>query len=155
MFAQSLTNPAEQAELELEKTRISKLTSSEGGTRGFTALLHTAKDEQDFAPVLEHLKALNPAAADVDIRSLSFDGREMVTFVQALTWLMQQRRDFELVQAWMAVFLRVHGDIVIADEALRDTVEHWAVALREEKRRVQRMAQFCGGIVGYLRAARV
>ena len=140
------------ADVENEKSRIAKLAQIE--TQGaFTDLLHTAAESKDYAPFLEHLKGLNPAAADIEIRSIRAE--DMVSFVQALAWMMHQRRDFELGQTWMSVLLRIHGDIVLGNDELRKAVEQWSVALEEEKRRVQTIAGYCNGLVGYLRAARV
>lgn len=142
------------AEIAAERSRIGRL-NQRGVQTEFTGLLHASTGLDYFSPFLEHLQTLNPAAADVAIRSMGQNDGEMVTFVQALTWLMHQRRDFELGQAWMAVFLRIHGDVVLSDERLRQAVDEWSVALQEEKRRVQRLASYCNGVVGYLRAARV
>lgn len=143
------------AELEKERTRVLKL-SREGGRSTFSTLLDAAGESAGhYAPFLEHLKALSPAAADIEIRSLSVEGDEMVTFVNSLTWLLRQRKDFELTQAWMAVFLRIHGDFAFNIEELGEAVEAWRLATEEEKKRVQRLADYCGGVVGYLRAARV
>ena len=150
---------ARDTEVEKERSRIAKLTPREGGAQQsrFSSLLHSASEsEEAFAPFLDHLKSLNPAAADIEIRSLRpGDSGEMLTFVRSLAWLLGQRRDFELGQAWMAVFLRVHGDFVMEDEELREEVNVWAKALEEERRRVQRLAGYVRGVVGYLRAAGV
>ena len=62
---------------------------------------------------LNHLASLAPSAADLLIRSLS--GNDLTLFVKALTWRARQRRDYELCQAWMGVFLRLHGADVIKD----------------------------------------
>lgn len=143
-----------QADLEKERTRVLQL-SRDGMRSQFTSLLRASGETEDFAPFLEHLKNLSPAATDVEIRSLSFEAAEHVSFVKSLTWLLQSKRDFELVQAWMAVFLRVHGDIVIGDQEVRDAVHEYKDALDGERKRVAKLAGYCSGLVGYLRAARV
>jgi U3 small nucleolar RNA-associated protein 21 len=148
------TDVTNAAELEAERSRIVRL-HQQGNQSEFTSLLHASAEPTDFLPFLEHLQTLNPAAADIEIRSMHSEGEEMETFVNALTWLMRQRRDFELGQAWMAVFLRIHSDVVLSDERLRQAVDEWSVALEQEKKRVQRLASYCNGLVGYLRAARV
>ena len=147
-------DPNTTAELEQERTRFMKL-APDSGRSPFTTLLQTGAATQTYAPLLAHLKTLSPAAADIELRSLSVSDAETTTFVRALTWLMGERRDFELGQAWMAVFLRLHGDIVVEDEGLRRAVVEWRDALEEEERRVGRLAGYVGGVVGYLRAARV
>ena len=76
-------------------------------------------------------------------------------FVQSLAWLMEQRKDFELGQAWMEVFLGCHGDIVANEDDLRAVVAEWQEGLRREKERVVKLSGYAGGMVGWLRAARV
>lgn len=148
------TDVTNAAELEAERSRIVRL-GQQGNQSEFTSRLHASAQSKDYLPFLEHSQTLNPAAADIEIRSMRSEGEEIVTYVNALTWLMYQRRDFELGQAWMAVFLRIHSDVVLSDDRLRQAVDEWSVALEQEKKRVQRLASYCNGLVGYLRAARV
>lgn len=152
--AMARPDATDAAEVEKERSRISKLLK-EGGKSTFTTALQTAAETEHYLPFLDHLKSLSPAAADIEIRSMSADGAEMISFARSLTWLLHERRNFELVQAWMAVFLRMHGDVVVGNPGLRDAVQEWSEALELEKRRVQRLASFCRGMVGYLGAARV
>ncbi|KAL1311321.1 hypothetical protein AAFC00_001499 [Neodothiora populina] len=152
------------ASLEQERSRIMRM--DRGGKLGtFTSHLRNAADTADYSGFVSHLKTLNPAAADVEIRSLSsattslsgddHQANELVAFVEALTSLMRSKRDFELGQAWMAVFLKVHADVIGEDEDLRDAVEEWQGAARAEKERVETLSEYCNGMIGYLRAARV
>lgn len=152
------------ANLEQERSRILKLDRA-GSLGTFTKLLHVAADTGDYGRLLLHLKNLSPAAADVEIRSLSSattslsgdadQSNELVTFVKALTGLLYSKRDFELGQAWMSVFLRMHADVVVEDDDLREAVREWQEAVRVEKERVETLSEYCNGMVGYLRAARV
>ena len=148
------TDVTNAAELVAERSRIVRL-HQQGNQSELTGLLQASTENNNFLPFLGYLQTLNPAAADIEIRSMRSECNEMEIFVKALTWLMHQRRDFELGQAWMAVFLRIHGDVVLSDERLRQAVDEWSVALEQEKKRVQRLASYCNGLVGYLRAARV
>lgn len=150
--------------LEQERSRIMKMDRA-GNLGTFTTLLRNAAETEDYSHFLSHLKNLNPAAADVEIRSLSSaaislsgdaeQANELVAFVNALTSLLRSKRDFELGQAWMAVFLKVHADVVGEDEDLRQAVSEWQSAARSEKERVEMLSEYCNGMVGYLRAARV
>ena len=92
-----------------ERSRITKMDRT-NTTSTFTTLLHTASTSGAYSPFIDHLKSLSPSAADIEIRSLNPD--ELPHFVAALTHRLRQKHDYELVQAWMAVFLRVHGEIV-------------------------------------------
>jgi U3 small nucleolar RNA-associated protein 21 len=154
--AQKAVEETNLAQIEQERSRV--LKNSRTGTRSqFTTLLQAADvgPTSDYSAFVEHLKTLNPAAADIEIRSLSVVNDELSSFVQSLAWLMEQRQDFELGQAWMAVFLRCHGDVVANDESLRAAVSEWQQGLMREKERVVKLSGYAGGMVGWLRAARV
>lgn len=108
---------------------------------------------------LEHLKSLPPSAADLELRSLSTgDGdessNELLHFIRALTSRLKARRDYELVQAWMAVFLRLHFDLVMADPALLRELEQWRACQAKERARLDELIGYCRGVVGFLRSPR-
>ncbi len=58
------------------------------------------------------------------------------------------------MQTWMAVFLRVHGDVVGDDEGLKGVLREWRDVQGVEGRRLNDLVGFCGGVVGFLRSAR-
>lgn len=134
-----------------EKSRILKL-DRKSTESAFTTLLRAAAEDDYFAPFIDHLKGLPPSAADIEIRSLN--PAELVPFVNALTWRLQGKRDYELVQAWMSVFLRLHGEHVAGDAALVEALKRWRVEQGEESRRLGELVGYCGGVVGFLRSAR-
>ena len=135
-----------------ERSRIFKLdrTSTEST---FTVLLRNSAKDSDFAPFIDHLKSLPPSAADIEIRSLN--PGELVPFVSALTWRLQEKRDYELVQAWMSVFLKIHGESVSGDAESLEALRKWRAEQGEESRRLGELVGYCGGVVGFLRSARV
>ncbi|RDK46653.1 Utp21-domain-containing protein [Aspergillus phoenicis ATCC 13157] len=149
----------------IERLQISKNTSGIMNTR-FTDLLHSGYVSGDFGPFVEHLKGLPPAKADLEIRSLDPQVRdgysELSAFVTALSTRLGLRRDFELVNTWMAVFLRIHADIVAecsgtnADDenALKSALTGWSQALQREAQRLAKLVGYCRGVVGFLRSTR-
>lgn len=187
------TTPAERSRI--AKLQLANDPSMQPST--FTALLHSCSSDSNngnssdssnsnhYAPFIEYLKSLPPAKADLEIRSLDpglLNGRkqgmnELVAFVEALTAQLRTRRDFELVNAWMAVFLRVHGDVAVEGEsvgagagfrdgggddneaettraALREALARWKVEQEREGRRLAELVGYCRGVVGFLRSAR-
>ncbi|EME88461.1 uncharacterized protein MYCFIDRAFT_44037 [Pseudocercospora fijiensis CIRAD86] len=150
------TNPT-PSDLEKERTRIAKLSHS-GQKSPFTALLHQSSASPHTQTLfINHLKSLSPAASDIEIRSLSTNENEHEhsLFIRALTHVLETKQNFELVQAWMSVFLKVHGDVVVADENLRGEVVEFRQVMERETKRVRELVGVCGGMVKYLRAARV
>jgi len=151
-----------------EKSRISVLSRTT--ETPFTSLLRSCAQNTspDFDPFITHMKSLSPSAADLEIRSLRLT--EMPVFVDALTSRLRQKRDYELVNAWMAVFLKLHGDEVVRvagldDESeMDDGAEEGAVLVeklqewrREQEREGKRLADlvgFCGAVVRWVRSER-
>ncbi|PNS17134.1 U3 small nucleolar RNA-associated protein 21 [Sphaceloma murrayae] len=117
------------AALERERSRIMRMDRAAGRGETMRALRAAANSAAvGYGGFVEHFKTLTPAAADVEIRSLStgYEGmNECAVFVRALCWLLRQRRDFEVGQVWMNVFLKVHGDVVVQDEEVREGIREW------------------------------
>jgi len=135
------------------RSHISKLNPAAiEPTNTFTSTLLTAAHTSDYTPFLHHLKSQPPSAADIAIRSLNPD--ELTPFIKSLIFRLRQKRDYELVQTWMAVFLRVHGDVVAGDEGLRGVLREWRDVQGVEGRRLNELVGFCRGVVGFLRSAR-
>jgi U3 small nucleolar RNA-associated protein 21 len=107
-------------------------------------------------PFISHIKTLSPSAADLEIRSLNpIDGlNELVAFIEALTSRLAQKRDYELVQAWMNVFLRLHSDAIAHDKELINALRLWKEEQQKEARKLGDMIGYCSGLIGFLRSPR-
>lgn len=62
-------------------------------------------------------KSLSPSAIDLEIRSFSIDGELSLLnyFLEAILFMLRSRKNFELAQAWLSVFLNIHGDLIVAN----------------------------------------
>ncbi|KAI9736238.1 MAG: hypothetical protein M1834_001124 [Cirrosporium novae-zelandiae] len=140
-----------------DHSRILKM-NRQANESDFTILLRTNASTSDYTPFISHFKTLSPSATDVEIRSLNSAPpyTELVSFITALTFRLRQRRDYELVQAWMAVFLKIHGDVVGEDEAddVVEALREWRGEQKREADRLRNLVGYCGGVVGFLRSAR-
>lgn len=107
-------------------------------------------------PFISYLKTLSPSAADLEIRSLdAIEGSsELLTFVNALTSRLAEKRDYELVQAWMNVFLRLHSDVIMHDEELVNALRLWKEEHQKNARKLGDLIGYCSGIIGFLRSPR-
>ncbi|EOD49920.1 putative wd repeat containing protein 36 protein [Neofusicoccum parvum UCRNP2] len=93
--------------------------------------------------------------ADLAIRSLETPpSHEFLTFIQALTTRLRLKRDYELIQAWMAVFLRLHGEEITSDEQVVQALKEWREEAGKERQRLGALGGYCVGVVGFLRSAR-
>lgn len=129
-------------------------------------MLQSGQRSGDFEAFIEYLKSLTPAKADLEIRSLNprvHDGHsELSTFITALTSRLALKKDFELVNAWMAVFLKIHADTVVrcsgqpADEysSLREALVLWSKQQEQESKRLSGLVGYSRGVAGFLRSAR-
>ena len=151
----------EEGVTKAERSRITKL-ERQGHLSTFTTLLHSDTSANNHSEFIEHLKSLSPSTVDIEIRSLSMgsssstnDRSELTLFVNALTARLRQRIDYELVQAWMAVFLRIHGEVVAHDAELVRALERWRGEQIEESERLNGLIGYCSGVLGFFRSARV
>ena len=134
-----------------ERSRIMRMDRAATASE-FTMTLQDAKKTSEYTPFIEHLKTLSPSTADIEIRSLNPE--ELVPFVSALTHQLRSKRDYELVQAWMSVFLRTHGDAVPGNADLRQSLIAWREWQGKEAKRLADLVGFCGGVVGFIRSGR-
>jgi U3 small nucleolar RNA-associated protein 21 len=131
-------------------------SSTTTSTNEFTRHLALAAEVDDYTPMLSYLSSLPPSAADVAIRTLDANSpfTELHTFIKGLTARLQERRDYELVQTWMSVFLKLHGDVVVRDEALVGMLRKWQEEAKRERERVGALVGYSVGVVGWVRSAR-
>lgn len=134
-----------------ERSRITRMDRAAAASQ-FTTTLQATTQTGDYTPFIEHFKTLSPSTADIEIRSLNAE--ELVPFVLALTYQLRSKRDYELVQAWMAVFLRTHGDAVPGNAGLRQSLTEWREWQGREGKRLSDLVGFCGGVVGFIRSGR-
>ncbi|KAL8954915.1 MAG: hypothetical protein Q9193_007017 [Seirophora villosa] len=150
-------------------SRISRPPFSSSTRSHFTILLHdfatSSSQPPNPEPLLTHLSSLSPSATDVEIRSLA-NLHEMTSFIHALTQRLRQKRDYELVQTWMSVFLRAHaGEIVAAQgkeeeegegemQGLRAALREWREEQGREGKRLGELVGYCSGVLAWLRSAR-
>lgn len=140
---------------------LASRSSAAASTNIFTkhladAAAQTSTSPSTYTPLLTYLSSLPPSAADIAIRTLSTTPpyTELHTFIRALTARLQERRDYELIQAWMSVFLKLHGDVVVRDQGLVDGLRKWQAEAKQERERVGRLVGYNVGVVGWVRSAR-
>jgi U3 small nucleolar RNA-associated protein 21 len=117
----------------------------------FTRRLAAENEHGDYDAFFTYMKALSPSAVDLEIRSLvSLD--HLGAFLAALLGRLRSHRDFEAVQAFLAVFLNVHGDVLIANPELRGTLERLDAAQKKEGARLAELLSYSLGTLAFLRS---
>lgn len=82
--------------------------------------------EHNYASAFSMLKEMGPAAIDIEVNSLSPEGGGsvdlMLKFLNMINDVLGSNKDFELAQAYLALFLKVHGDTVSKTEELKSFI---------------------------------
>ncbi|KAI6247230.1 U3 small nucleolar RNA-associated protein 21 [Erysiphe necator] len=155
-FLPSLERPLAQKKLDeearesnTEKSRIIRLghLTTEGE---FTSTLRVGYETGNYVSFLNYLKTLSPSVADLEIRSLN-PQEEFVPFIMALTHQLHARLDYELIQTWMSVFLRLHSDLITHDHKIIEALKIWREEQAREGQRIGELLSYCSGVVGFLR----
>ncbi|KAF9477557.1 Utp21-domain-containing protein [Pholiota conissans] len=127
----------------LEKAKV-------GAESVFCQKLVAEASNGDYEAFFSYTKMLSPAALDLELRSLlSLDN--LALFLNALTQRLTSHRDFEAVQAMQNVFLRMHGDVFIANPELQSELEKLAEVQRRESQRVLELITSSLGTLGFVR----
>ena len=95
-------------------------------------------------------KTLSPAAIDLELRSL-VTLQSLQLFLNALKQRLLSHRDFEAVQTFQNVFLRIHGDIIVAHQELQSDLEELLGVQHKESQRVLELIASSLGTLGFVR----
>lgn len=104
----------------------------------------------DFEPFFEHVKGLSPAALDLEIRSLTTLDH-LSRFMQALASRLASHKDFEAVQAFQGLFLRLHGEVIVSNPELLTDLEMLDDVQNKESRRILELITSSLGTLGFVR----
>ncbi|KAI1762932.1 WD domain-containing protein [Hypoxylon sp. FL1150] len=123
-----------------------------------TSKLQAGAANGNYDEFVDHLKSLSPATADLELRSLTSsddsESNELFHFIRAMTNRLVARRDYELTQAWMTVFLRLHFDLILESDTLMSALAEWKRHQADECNRLDDLVSYCGGVVNFLRSPR-
>ncbi|KAK9455761.1 Utp21 specific WD40 associated putative domain-containing protein [Dipodascopsis uninucleata] len=122
---------------------------------GFRRKLIEANASHDYSDVIRYLKNISASQTELEIQSFTTDDLDTVMyFLDALTNTLKDRSDYELVQAWMAIFLKTHGDLIIENRDTHDLqirLSAWKGTDDEEKKRINELIAYCNGVLSFLR----
>ena len=114
--------------------------------RCLTIFVLTFPDDEFF----KYAKTLTPAAMDLEIRSL-VTIENLLSFMVALIQRLRSRRDFEAVQTYQNVFLRIHGEVLVANPELVGTMERLLSVQKAESERVLDLVTSSLGTLDFVR----
>ncbi|KAK2587602.1 hypothetical protein KPH14_003729 [Odynerus spinipes] len=93
----------------------------------FGKLLSATTSDENFSEIINRLKSMGPSSIDFEIQSLSTVENTakvlLLQFMKVLYYMMERKTDFELSQAYLAVFLKWHGPTISETKELRNYLE--------------------------------
>ncbi|KAJ1990888.1 DNA-directed DNA polymerase alpha catalytic subunit pol1 [Dimargaris cristalligena] len=137
-------------------SKILNLGMAQPDTPFSKELMNCEAQGGDFTPFMAYMKTLGPSAVDFALRSMSLENafREPLLFLQALEATLLQRRDFELVQAYLNVFLKIHGDIIALNpDAFLARLANLNDLLHREWQRLESMLRYSQCLIEFTRSS--
>lgn len=120
----------------------------------FTRLLREDSKADDYSRFLKFLTDASPAVTDLEIKSLNTLAplHEISNFIKALTQGYKRNVDVELIEAWMSMLLKNHGDIFLntEDEAVTQSLQNWYNVHENKTENFDDLVKYCSGIIGLL-----
>lgn len=120
----------------------------------FTRLLREDADKNDYSRFLKFLTNASPAVTDLEIKSLNTQQPldEVANFIKALTQGYKSNVDVELLEAWMSMLLKNHGDVLLSiqDENVLDSLQKWYESHEAKTDKFDDLVKYCSGIIGLL-----
>ncbi|KAI9205039.1 Utp21 specific WD40 associated putative domain-containing protein [Polychytrium aggregatum] len=85
-------------------------------TSHFAEALKAGHLSNDYSQFIDFVKTLSPSSIDFELRTLSpeDDHAQFVYLLRALRQHLEKRRDFELIEAYLGAFLKIHGDVMVS-----------------------------------------
>lgn len=140
-----------------ESSRVKKFQ-----TFGFDSPIQKLlKQEQtDRAVVfLDKLRNMSPSETDVEFRSLGPDAGGSVELLcivlQCFVELLRIGKDYELIQAYISLFLKLHGDLLYTEKELHDKAELLTTTLQETWTNCDELINQSICLVNYFKSATI
>lgn len=89
----------------------------------FGKLLHGTITDGNFDSVIEKLKTFGPSMIEFELKSLTAEEGGSVTimlqFIKCIEYMLKSNTDFELAEAYLGLFLKIHGNNIASENILR------------------------------------
>lgn len=111
---------------EQESSLGSKLLTSQvtSNLSRFGKALDITRETNDFTSAIATLKQYGPSMIDFEIKSLAPEGggtiEVMLQFLKCIEFMLISKKDYELAQAYLSVFLKEHGNRIAEEDTLRN-----------------------------------
>ncbi|XP_072924345.1 WD repeat-containing protein 36 isoform X1 [Hemitrygon akajei] len=123
----------------------------------FYMQLEGALNTNNYDHVIKLLKGMGPSNIDIELRSLAPEGggslNVMQSFLQMINYMLGTKRDFELAQAYLALYLKIHLKVIAAEPVLLEEMSKVSVQLEETWTHMQTLFNKSMCLLGYMKSA--
>lgn len=135
-------------------SKVLRATTLENLTT-FGIVLKKSADACNFTNAISHILNLGPSIIDYEIRSLSpLSGGSislMSSFLEMITAMFNSNCSFELAQSYLALYLKVHEEIISESRELVDILDTVEKAQNESWEKIEQKLFYGIGVVSSLR----
>jgi U3 small nucleolar RNA-associated protein 21 len=120
--------------------------------------LLTQPSSEQVHPLIPHLLALPPSSSHLALQTLF--PSDIPLLLDILTTHLCTHRDYEVLNTWVSLILKLHGDFITdaegeAGDDIRQALQRWMSVNEEESKRLEGQVGYVGGVVGgWMRTSR-
>lgn len=123
----------------------------------FYVQLENALDNNSYEEPVKMLKELGPSAIETELRGLSpemgGDVSVMQSFLKMISSVLQSKKDFDLAQAWLALFLKLHLRLIAEHPDLMEEAESLSQQVKESWLSLQTLLHQNLCLLSYIKSA--
>jgi len=142
---QGVPKPRGRKRRQVDAGRMAKLQAD--ADTPFRVLLLTGHQARDFGAALAHMQSLGPAAVDIELRT--FPESWLGMLLTMFEVLLDSRRSFELVEAYLDLALKIHSEAISKDDELIQKAQAVARAHRTGWERLEDSMQYNMCLLGH------
>ncbi|KAM9329979.1 WD repeat-containing protein 36 [Gastrophryne carolinensis] len=123
----------------------------------FYVQLEVAFDQQNYEVPLKTIKEMGPSSIDTELRNLAPEGggsvEVMQSFLRMISKMLDTKRDFELAQAYLALFLKIHLRLISSEPKLLEEMSTLSSQLEDTWWHMQILFNQSLCVLNYMKSA--
>ncbi|KAM8962305.1 WD repeat-containing protein 36 isoform 1-T1 [Pelodytes ibericus] len=123
----------------------------------FCVQLEEAIENKSYDIPIKTIKEMGPSAVDTELRNLAPEGggsvEVMQSFLKMIESMLDAKRDFELAQAYLALFLKLHLRFISSEPKLLDEIRLLSECLDETWLHLQTLFNQSLCVLNYMKSA--
>lgn len=122
----------------------------------FGRTISETSKSNDFTKAIDKLKSLGPSAIDFEVNSLSLESggtvELMLQFMKMVNFILKSNTDFELGQAYLGLFIKVHGDFIATTPELSSYIDEIKSTQISSWKRLQEKLFYTLSVIDHLKS---